>query len=619
MSDLPSSVSAGLLLAAIPLLKRLGPPAPTGASVLELTGAGRTTAYKVKAAIEEHLPKVLRPTGRPPAPPAPEGPPTPLAELHRALVTFLFDNPGAVSGGPSRRVYTESFRCFVLDQWEQHRELGPAALAEALCVPLPTMEDWLRGERPQVAPPKTLATARSPAPAQLQAVLDAWERWADKRRGFTAFCKHVWFHLRIPLSTSAIRDLLQAHGVRIPNRRGRPPDAAVGRGGFETFFPRAQWVGDGTELAVTVNGQRFDVNLELLVDADSGAFVGASIRQTEDAKAVTDALSDGQQTTGDAPLALLLDNKPSNHGREVDEALGDETLRLRPRPFVPTDKPHVEGAFGLFSQEAPELELRADDLETLAQQVAALVVTTWARAVNHRSRAERDGKSRAQLYRGAEPTDEEIAQARQALLERQRKQERARQTKARRLDPIVRQRLDEAFERLDLEDPDQHLRDAIACWPLEAVVNGIAIFEGKRAAGTLPKDADGRYLRGIVKNLAEEAEGWQIAQALLRERLSTRDQALEHLKRQHDTIEDEAPDAPDLIKAFVDKALTSIRGIDRTFWLLATADAILDGPLEDHRHLLRLAARRIHATSSVPHDRRLAATRFLSAKVVPID
>lgn len=85
----------------------------------------------------------------------------------------------------------------------------------------------------------------------------------------------------------------------------------------------------------------------------------------------------------------------------------------------------------------------------------------------------------------------------------------------------MRQRLDEAFECLDLEDPDRHLRYAIACWPLEAVVNEIAILVGKRAAGTLPMDADGRYLRGIVKNLAEEAEGWQVAQALLRQNCTT--------------------------------------------------------------------------------------------------
>ena len=615
MPALPSSLAAGLLLAAIPVLKDLQLPAPTGSAVLESTGASRTTAYKVKAAVESILPDLLRPPGRPPAPPRET--PTDLAELHRTVVTFLFDHPGAVSGIASRRTYSERFHLFVLDLWDAHRDVGTEALAEVVCVPLPTLKDWLRGERPQVAAPDNLTTARHPAPAQIQAVLDAWERWSDKRRGFTAFCDHVWFHLRIPFGKQHIRDILQAHGVRIPSRRGRSRDAAANRGGFETFFPGAEWVGDGTELTVEINGERVVVNLELLVDADSGAFVGASIRPNEDARAVTEAFVDGRTTTGASPSALLLDNKPSNHGEEVAEALGD-TLRLRSRPFVPTDKPHVEGAFGLFSQEAPPLVLDADTPEALARQVAALVVTSWARAVNHRPRADRGGKSRTQLYRDAAPTAEEIEQARAALLERQRKQEKLRETRRRRQDPVVRELLDAAFGRLGLDDPDGHLRGVIACWPLEAVVNGIAIFEGKKKAGTLPPGVDGRYLRGIVKNLTEESEGWHISEALLRERLSARDIMLAHLGRQREAVEDDGPDAAEQVKAFVDKALASARGIDRTFWLLAIADVIEDEPETARRDLLRLAARRIHATSSVPHDQRLAAARFLYAKVVPL-
>lgn len=64
--------------------------------------------------------------------------------------------------------------------------------------------------------------------------------------------------------------------------------------------------------------------------------------------------------------------------------------------------------------------------------------------------------------------------------------------------------------------------------------------------------------------------------------------------------------------------LPSSRGIDRTFWLLATADVINEEPPEDHQSLLKLAARRINASFSVPHDQRLAATRFLFAKVIVI-
>ena len=96
------------------------------------------------------------------------------------------------------------------------------------------------------------------------------------------------------------------------------------------------------------------------------------------------------------------------------------------------------------------------------------------------------------------------------------------------------------------------------------------------------------------------------------------DLALAHLdNRKRDATGQRAP--TDLVTTFTDNALASARGIDRTFWLLATADAIADEPPPTHRHLLRLAARRIHATYAVPHDQRLAATRLLFAKVVTID
>jgi hypothetical protein len=616
MTTVPSVLSAGLLLAAIQVLKDHALRAPTVSAVLRATGASRTTAYKVKGALEDALPDLLRPPGRPPAPP-PEAPPD-LAGLHREVLTFLFDHPGAVGGTAARRRYCDRFRLFVLDLWEAHRDVGPEALALVAGVPLPTLKDWLRGERPQVEATDTLATADDPAPARIQAVLDAWERWADKSRGFRAFCDHVWFHLRIPFGRQHISDILSAHGARTPRRRGRPTDAAANRGGFLTFFPGAQWVGDGAELVVDLGGERFTVNLELLVDTDTGAFTGASIRPTEDATAVVEAFADGVAATGAAPIALLLDNKPSNHGEHVDDAL-DDTLRIRSRPFVPTDKPHVEGAFGLFSQEAPPLRLHAATDQERAMQIAALVVTTWARAVNHRPRSDRGDKSRVQLYRDAEPSPEQIAEARAALLQRQRKQQRAREARRRRQDPVVRALLDAAFARLHLDDPEGHLRSVIACWPLEAVVSGIAVFEGKKNAGTLPDGVDARYLRGIIKNLAEEAEGWHIAEALLRERLAARDRALLHLEQQRDALLHHGTEATVLVKAFVEKALASPRGIDRTFWLLATADVIADHPPHTHRQLLRLAARRIHATYAVPHDQRLAATRFLFAKVVTID
>jgi len=616
MTHVSATARVGLLLASISILRDRDLPAPTATAAIDAMGVGRTAAYAAKTAVEAALPHIVRPPGRPPKPPDPPPDEGSLRGIHQAILKFIYDHPGCVSGGSERRRYSDGFRCLVLDLAAEHHDMSLDDLAEAVNIPLGTMKDWLRGERPHVPEPVNLAkTLKKPTVPQVETVLAAWEQWGG---GFIDFCEHVQLDHRIPFNRHELRDLLEAHGVRIPNRRRRPPDASAMREGFETFFPGAQWVGDGTELIVEIAGQRYRCNLELDVDVDTGALVGASIRPTEDAAAVVEAFEDGVATTGDEPLVLLLDNKPSNHAPEVDEALG-ETLRVRARPFEPTDKAHVEGAFGLFSQVVPPLRLTSLTPAVLAMQVAALAATIWARATNHRPRADRGGRSRVQLYRDTAPTEEDVAEARAALAERHRKQERARQTRARRQDPVVRTALDDAFERLGLEDPDGHLRTAIASWPLDAVLAGIAIFEGKQTRGTLPEGADGRYLRGIVKNVAEEEEGWVIAEVLLRERLAARDRALDPLVDQREAHEDEDLEPEELLRRYVDLALATSRRLDRQFWLLAAVDVVKDQEDDEHRALLRLAARRISSTHRVKHRDRLAAIRFLFAKAVPLN
>jgi len=102
MSSLPASISAGLLLAAISVLKTHDLPAPSALSVLQATGATKTTAYKAKGAIERALPGLLRPPGRPPKLPDLGNADTRLALAHQVR-DFLFDHPGCVSGSSLRR------------------------------------------------------------------------------------------------------------------------------------------------------------------------------------------------------------------------------------------------------------------------------------------------------------------------------------------------------------------------------------------------------------------------------------------------------------------------------------------------------------------------------------
>lgn len=585
--------------------------------VLASAEVSRSRAYELRDAVLAVLPSLLRPVGRPPAPPREVAPDVTISLL-RAVVTFMRAHPGCVVfGGAERHRYTDAFRHFALELREQHAGVDLDQFAEAIMVPLGTLKDWLGADDAgeNVPEEEELRVDVTPASARVQVVLSCWDTW---RGSFSDFCKHVRDDQRIPFGRTQISNILFVHGKRRPQRRGgRSPDEHALRGAFETFFGGAQWVADGSPIAVTINGHRFVQNLELAVDTYSDGFVGASIRVEEDSAAVTEALADGIATTGEAPLALLLDNKPSNHTDEVLAALGDVTIPIRATPQRPQNKAHVEGAFGLFQQSVPPLDVRANSLQDLAQQILFLVVQTWARTLNHRPRADRGGRTRVELY--DEPvTAEQIDAARAALEERRKKQELARTTLAARQDPTVRALLDDAFARLTLSDPDSNIRIAIARYPLDVIVDGIAIFEAKRRVGTLPAGADARYLLGIVRNLGDEREGIAVAEELLRARLAARDRLLAPLQQACDAARADISDLRDRVLHFTDLALAGERRVDRLFWLLAAAEEISLHAKADAAPLVGTAARRIHATRRVTYRERQEAVLVIVTHVVPL-
>jgi len=636
LSSLSPAWQAGLLLVARHIAREValepGPELSSTPSILQATGAGRSRAYEMRGRVLEILGDLQRPPGRPSAKPPPPPDAELRAELSGHMLRYLYSHPGCISAGPVRQHYSDDLRHFVLELRERYSHVSLADFAEAVHIPADTLADWLRLPSPDeledasvdASGDASTESPKDPPPPdedstlpRIETVLDAWKRWEGT---FTDFCHHVHHHLRIPWGRTMISDILFQHRLRTPKRRrGRSPDEKALKDQFETFFAGAQWVGDGSPITVHLAGQPFTFNLELMVDPHSGAFTGFDVRDHEDSQAVLSAFDDGVRTTGSSPLSLLLDNRPSNFTPEVYDTL-EPTLLLPATPGRGQNKAHVEGAFGLFAQQAPPLILQADEPRQLAREILTLAFQIWARTLNHKPRVDRNGRSRTQLYREADPGPEQIEQARAALQERLRKQERAAQTRRRRAEPLVRHLLDEAFGRLGLDDPTGNLRDAIANYPLDAVLEAISIFEGKRNALTLPPDADARYLLGIARNLAHEHEGLEIAHALWKNRLRARDLALDHLHTQRRLIVDQTPghEPLDLVSAFADRALDSSRRIDRIFWLEATADIILTQSPSASESLFRSAAQRITATFQVPYPERLQALRFLAAKILPL-
>ncbi|MBW2464300.1 MAG: hypothetical protein JRH11_21805 [Deltaproteobacteria bacterium] len=613
--DVSPLVTAALLLAARKLLIHHDLSHPKASEILESTGAGRARAYELAGAIPGVVAALVHPPGRP-SRPEPEPPPDAMAELSQKVIAYLIEQPGCVTTKGRRRHYTKGYICFVLDLVEEHGGVDLAALAEAVAVPLPTLRDWLCGERPEPdAPDDETIAAQDAASAKIETVIHEWDQWAGP---FVPFCNHLREHLRIEWGRSMIAGILDKVGVRTPRRRpGRSCDDGTLSGAFETFFPGAQWQGDGTPLVVHVGSEHFGFNVEPMVDTNSGAFVGLSVRDAEDGAAVIEAFTDGVETTGSAPLAVELDGRLSNHTEEVDQALG-ETIRIRSTPGRPQSNPHVEGGHGLFQQVAPPLVIDAGDPREAARQVLTLVLTTWARTLNNKPRTDRGGRSRVDLYREDEPTENDVERARKALRERARRQERALQTRRARKDPTVRAVVDQQWDRLGLDDPEGRVRDAISSFPLDAVLAAIGTFEGKREVGTLPPGVDARYLYGIVRNITEQDEGQHITEALLRVRLEARDVMLARLVEARDALLASTTEPDTLLRVVLDRAMGAHRRLDRLFWLDVAADLIRDREQAHHPDLVRSASRRIHASFVVPYRDRLAAVRFLAEQVVSL-
>lgn len=618
-------IHAAVLLVGRTLCMHWGLPCPSVAAIVSATGASRSRAYELSHALIALLPTLIRAPGRPatPAAAASELYDASAAALTREVLRYIMRHPGCVDRGCERQRYSEGFRRFILDLRDSHMAIALEAFAFATEIPVGTLKDWLRmsttradvAEAPE--PQGSTQTARDAELESLhvQTVLDAWRRWQGS---FIDFCQHVQRNLLVPFGRDLVRRILEVHSQRSSLRRpGRGPDELAMRGSFRTFFAGAQWVGDGMQVPVFIDEQRFVFSLELNVDAHTAALVGVSVRDEEDGAAVIEAFDHGVLTTGAPPLALLLDNKPSNHTPEVDAAIGD-TLRIRATPERPQNKGHVEGTFGLFSQILPLLALDTQrDARHVAHALLKLIAEVWARTTNHRPRRDRATRSRVELYAQA-TTPDQIEQARAALQDTLERQERARRTLQARRRPDVLALLDRAFAELALLDPERHIRLAIAGYPRVAILDGLAIFHGKKRANTLPDGVDARYLLGIVKNVSEKRELEFLAEELFDRRTEMRDSILAPLIAERDALL-VAGDIAKIIATCVDNAFDFPKSLERRFWLDALGAAIVAKPVPERRGLFISAGRRIAATFSVPAAERQDALRYIADRVIPLD
>ena len=307
---LPPAWLAAVLLLGRGIAHAHGLECPSGEAIVTATGASKSQAYDIASKIATVLPTLVRAPGRPAHVPSLASPGETVA-LTRAVLVYVMAHPGCVDRGAQKNRYSEAFRRFILGLRAQH-DIDLDTFALGVGIPTGTLKDWLRSPPPPSKDTTETPPSTSPlSTSHIQTVIDAYSRWQGS---FLDFCEHVRRDLHVPFGRDLVRRVLETDGQRKPaSRDGRTPDELALRGSFRTYFPGAQWVGDGMQVPVVVDEHRFVFNLELDVDAHTGAFVGASLRDNEDSAAVVDAFHSGVATTGAPPIALLL-GKPSANG-----------------------------------------------------------------------------------------------------------------------------------------------------------------------------------------------------------------------------------------------------------------------------------------------------------------
>jgi transposase InsO family protein len=552
--------------------------------------------------LRELLPTVMGQAGRPTAAPAPTNS---LLAVSICIQNYLMKHPGSAYANQDRYHYLDDYRCFIvglLDPGQPGEGLSVAQLAEASSIPLGTLKSWFSSPRlsePEATPPQSL---RQEHQHQIIMLYQSW------KGPFKAFCRFVREEHRLNYGDTAIGTLLHQAGVR---RRKSSRSETPNRGSYRKLFPGAQWLGDGSIMKVQFipvqwGMDTFIFNLEAILDVSSDALVGLTISDVEDEAAVLSAFQDAITSAGKPPLSLSLDNKPCNHTPAIGEATrGVDTTLLTTTPNRAQSKAPIEGAFGNFKQCLPEIVIWGDNPREQARRALQLVVMAWARGRNGRPRKKLGDTAPADYYLAANPTPEEIAEARRYIEEQRRKQEAMRRTREERADPIKLEFLKQTLSDLNIADPNHRLAIDLAYFSRDSIVDGVGIFQAKRKLGTIPDGADpGRYLRGIIQKAYDQAEAILSGEFHIENRQRLRDLTLRGLNVQVQEIRRQFSQTEQLLPAFIDRALVAPSTIDYHFWAIQCAETLSALPIEMRPTLYRGATRRIAATYRADRSRK---------------
>lgn len=632
-SEYSNLIKAALFILALRFIKDKFENLPTISQVIDKLGVSRSRTYEIVKNIEHILSEANRTSGRPEKNNSSIDYEN-LFEISSKIRDFLIQNPGAVIKSANRTTYTDAFRVFIIELLTPLKNTGQFTflhIEKATGISSNTLKVWFADKKIQLNNSDNqknntttedinekninennkndYSNCDSPAWTGICAkVIYLWENW---KGNFTAFCSSLEKH-RIYISTYKVSQILALSEKRCRKRRKKTdPFPEAIRNSLETFFPNAQIGADGHKITITLNNIKYSFCWELAVDYKTGAHTGFSIRDAEDSKGVLYSLNHSFLTTGAHPQAFIRDNRPSNFTDEIENHLKkNNIISMSTTLKRPQNDSPIEGAFGLFSQTMPEIEINAFSFRELARNTLYYILYSYCAGRNHVKRAKLKNRTPIRTYNEDLPNPEEIKAARKRLLEikkrivKQQTEERKRTNNA-----ACIKLLEDEFDNLGLKDPNGTFITAIAKCGIEAVTEALAIF---KTAAFIPDNFPERYLLGIAVNVKNRNHDYKVYDELLRLRRKSKDLIFDDFEEVKSKLKNSLS-VTEYLKSVFNNAVKAQFSVDRNFWFNSTFDSLTKLPEHEKQVFCKDFARKIASQYSLSaKERDYYISRFVS-------
>jgi len=545
------------------------PPNASMTAITKQLEVNRNYVYEVQARLTEHLVPLLETGPGRPAKPIPQGGENGRSKSDQLTIDVLryrADHAGAVAEHADHKNYSDAFKYFVLNRFDQEAEfMRHEEFARAAEIPVDTLRTWLAQDRTPLLPenvaPKPTAVLTVDVPEIVRNLVERFEKWQGSTRDFI---RHT--ATEFGLKANQIKRVLCIVGLlSLPKRR-----TYRYRGSTEKLAPGTMLVTDGKELRVHLTGsdEHLTMNWQAMIDQTTGTDTGFAITPNENAAGIQQALDAALSFMGgQAPAAILCDNKPCYDDAALNEKIKPLCDVIKATPGRPENKAIVEGSFSLFENRVGKIRLDDRSKPALIQSVVSEIIRTYTATTNHVPRAEFDGKSRAQvLYEYVpDPRQQEKDQAFLKRLKAQHERPFARHAQP---DPRSRELLDDAFTRCGLlpKDPSGNLRAFLSAFEPAAIKTAVAIFQTRLQRGKIQAPWAHRYLSKLIRNMQEELDLQRCEEKLLDLSRAHAQNWTREQERLYDQLRGEVTEVKDLSCRVAEKAAEGEVPVAAAFW-----------------------------------------------------